>query len=114
MQLGAHEPDGGHHGMGRPETMAQVTRDLSAWRSLPTLKVREAAQLVGVCAKTFEREVMPKLKTIQVGGQRLVTVASLRKWLGEDVAETEIVGKQGISARAARAARKIDERRRTA
>lgn len=37
--------------------MAQVTRDLSTWRSLPTLKLREAAQLVGVCGKTFEREV---------------------------------------------------------
>lgn len=76
-------------------------RDLSTWRSLPTLKVREAAGLVGMCAKTFEREVMPKLKTIQVGGQRLVTVASLRKWLGE-VDEQEPVRREGLSRQAIR------------
>lgn len=34
-----------------------TARDLSTWRSLPTLKLREAAHLVGVCGKTFEREV---------------------------------------------------------
>lgn len=60
-----------------------TARDLSTWRSLPTLKLREAAQLVGVCGKTFEREVLPHLTVREVGRQRLVTVASLRKWLGE-------------------------------
>lgn len=29
-----------------------TARDLSTWRSLPTLKLREAAQLVGVCGKS--------------------------------------------------------------
>lgn len=72
-----------------------MTRDLSAWRSLPTLRLREAAMLVGVCAKTFEREVLSELKVIEVGRQRLVTVASLRKWLGEEVQEIQIVG--GVS-----------------
>ena len=62
-----------------------TARDLSTWRHLPTLKLREAARLVGVCHKTFEREILPQLKTIEVGRQRLVTVASLRAWIGEDV-----------------------------
>lgn len=72
-------------------------RDLSAWRSLPTLKLREAAQLVGVCGKTFEREILPQLTVREVGRQRLVTVASLRAWLGETV---EAPRKESVSRQA--------------
>lgn len=63
-----------------------TSRPLDNWRTLPTLRVREAAGLLGVCVRVFEANVLPHLETREVGRQRLVLVPSLLRWLGEDPA----------------------------
>lgn len=63
-----------------------MTRSLEHWRSLPLLRISEAAVITGVCPRVFEEHVMPKLQTRTVGRVRFVTTDSYRAWLGEDVA----------------------------
>lgn len=61
-----------------------IERTLKDWRSLPHLKVREAAAIAGVCERTIEA-AMGKMETRTIGRIRFVTTDSFRRWLGEDV-----------------------------
>lgn len=85
-----------------------TSRPLTEWRHYPTLRVREAAELVGVCVRTFEQNVLPKLDTREVGRTRLVLTDSLRRWLGEDV-EAQVEA-EAVSARARRNAERLLKR----
>lgn len=62
-----------------------ISRTAADWRSLPTLTVKETAELVGLSAQTVEAHVLPQLEVRLIGRTRMVVTASLRRWLGEDV-----------------------------
>ena len=44
-----------------------IERTLKDWRALPTLTVRETAELVGLSAQTVEAHVLPQLEVRLIG-----------------------------------------------
>lgn len=66
-----------------------ISRTAADWRSLPTLTVKETAELVGLSAQTVEAHVLPELEVRLIGRTRMVVTASLRRWLGEDAKAEE-------------------------
>ena len=61
-----------------------IERTLEHWRQLPHLRIREAAEIAGVCERTIEAE-LAKMETRTIGRIRFVTVESFRRWLGEPI-----------------------------
>jgi hypothetical protein len=48
---------------------------------LLALTVGEAARAIGLGEHVFRREVLPQVRSVKVGRQRLVAVIELERWL---------------------------------
>lgn len=82
-----------------------ISRTAADWRSLPTLTVKETAELVGLSAQTVEAHVLPQLEVRLIGRTRMVVTASLRRWLGEDAEHEKRV--EALERDAVREARRM-------
>lgn len=59
---------------------------MSATAERAALSREEAAERLGVSLNTFERHVLPRLRTVRVGRRVLVPVAALERFLaGENL-----------------------------
>lgn len=47
------------------------------------LSVEEAAEALGIHRDTFDKRVLPRIKTVPVGRRRLVPVAELERFLAD-------------------------------
>jgi hypothetical protein len=45
------------------------------------LSVAEAGRSIGLSKSTFRRDVLPQIRSVQVGRQRLVALIELERWL---------------------------------
>ena len=61
-----------------------IRRTLEHWRSLPQLRIAEAAAIAGVCPRTIEA-ALDQMETRTIGRIRFVTTDSFRRWIGETV-----------------------------
>jgi hypothetical protein len=48
------------------------------------LSREEAAQALGMSLNSFERHVQPTIRLVRLGRMRLVPIAELERWLGEN------------------------------
>lgn len=48
----------------------------------------EAAAAIGMSLDSFERHVQPTLRLVRLGRMRLVPIAELERWLGENAERT--------------------------
>ncbi len=52
------------------------------------LSREEAAASLGMSLDSFERHVQPTLRLVRLGRMRLVPIAELERWLGENAERT--------------------------
>ena len=52
------------------------------------LSREEAATSLGMSLDSFERHVQPTLRLVRLGRMRLVPIAELERWLGENAERT--------------------------
>lgn len=48
----------------------------------------EAAAAIGMSLDSFERHIQPTLRLVRLGRMRLVPIAELERWLGENAERT--------------------------